>query len=980
MPDGRYNLSLSTDKESATNGKTFKEYYDQVCALSQGAINRNFEQAFAILGDEKKTMPLEWFEGDITEGKIKARMDPPHILLDFDNATPFIWYKLRFRSGLLVTSSSDEGTDLTGWEIAVSANLDEMTVSEPPKAGAEIPQDPKAAAAARKAAAVAARALEELNKTHEFLQPVPVEAPPTATPPNQKVFMKPGEYSIHRLFAAINSVKWGLPNTQLSTCPGPNGTRIKLDDWAEADDDNERKYTKLKSVITNWATAHRLSAFFTLGLQVRVPQPEDNPLPTFVPKHLYLQTYPYWNEQEIQSYQPPKEFPLKGIRDRDNNCLVYCETCESKLSGKERDLPEFKRLPFTANLSEPAVGGRGGFDGSFVIDHRLFMHQHILPILQDLCRAWQVIPLRPEMRVDDDRNDQFNPRFAFGGMPDDPEDKARLPDPNINRGDYTNDFFAFKYISPGTYQWSDYIIAPGSRSDPKGKYTHNYSTCKQAPFYRQYEISASMDVTVTWEPLASKFKITGGMKYNHYEVYCSNPDFNRNCYWGEFETLGSWSLGLELERTKEAANDPILKNGVIQPRITGVNPDTNLPADIKIVPGNMKYVLHDANVKISKNMADKLKSIVGTMDKTLVGRCASAGQFTYPGAGELVFGKPMLSARGDLVADITYAKHDGSRISVRPPGLMKYEKPKPVQSKPVAADPILRVDKELKPAHLVWSGSLAPVNGSGSENRQHFRLVATNASIGSGALGFKRLVVTFVPIAKSDNKPIFKEKNPLKWGDLNAIPKPEPKKPEPEKPEPKKPDEGKDQGPSEEAAEGKDNSADAPPSNPPTGKLPVITKPSATSKPPAAKPPVAKPPVAKPPVAKPPPANTWTVKCTNMPSTTLRARPEEEGAVFKFFIEPTGKDEDGKAIKKFRMEPTAFITLDLEGEVNPLGSYQVKLTEIWTDPNVEEEFGDPDLDGSADYYFKVGVQMGMGDVVPMNALEVLKEQEEGKGK
>ncbi|KAK3392358.1 hypothetical protein B0T20DRAFT_482485 [Sordaria brevicollis] len=1038
MPDNRHNVSLDTDKQSLTNGKPFYEYYDQVCALSQGFINRNFEEIFEILGDEKKTLPLEWFEGDITQGKIRARMDAPQILLDFDNVSdPTIYYKLRFKSGLLVISSSDSGTDLSGWEITVSANLAEMT---------------------KRAAAEAKIALDELKKTHEFLQPLSVES--ATTPSNDAsnlASMKPGEYSLHRLFAAINSAKWGLPNSELSTCPGPDGKRIRLDDWAGLNQDNQAKYDKLKSVIQNWAAAHRVSAFFTLGLQVRPPQPESNPLPSFVPKYLYIQPYPYWNEQEIQTYRSPgKEFPLKGIVGRDNNCLVYCEVCESKVHHADRELPSLKRLPFTANLSEPDAGGRGGFDGSFIIGHRLFLHEHILPILQDLCRAWQVIPLRPEMRVDNEGNAIFNPRFAFGEMPKDVDDRVRLPNPSVNRGDCTNDFFKFKFVEPGKYQWSDRIIAPGSRSDPNGKYTHPYNGCKLGLIYREYDISAKMDVTVTWEPLSSRFKIVGTMEYQHWEAYCANKNFNENYYWGKTQTNGSWSVGLELERTEQAKQNTLDKNGVIQPRLIGhVSDGSYLPQDLKFTQGT-QYLLWDTHEKITKSMGSGMESALASLNKALLERSANARPLTYPGAGELDFGRPMLSARGDLVADIRYKKPDGSRISVRPPGLMKYEKPKDVISKPIHGDPPPPVDKDLKPPHLVWSGSLTPV--SGKDNRQRFRVVATNVAsnkelVKSSAFGFKCLVVTFVPIERSGYKTLFKEKNPLKWGDANAVIKPpsEPKKPEPTETEPK-PDAGTDKEKQPEtpiaapkpgmdtsidvetgngaAAGAVDQSqTDAPASEndetttedagsaattsqatkpavtkPPVVKSPVtklpvtklpvtklpVTKLPVTKLPvtklPVTKPPIVKPPVVKP-VIKPPPANTWSIKTSNMSNTALRVRPDEEdGAFFKVFIEPSGKDENGDALKKFRVDPSASITLDLEGDVNnmnPLGSmpsyHVVKLTEIWTDPDMDVEFGNPDLEGNTDCYFCVAVgEKGMGDVVPMSKAEVEKEVEGGR--
>ena len=126
-----------------------------------------------------------------------------------------------FKSGLLAISSSDPGTDLSGWEITVSANLAEMTVSQPPKTEGTAAQDPKEAAAQKKAAAEAKRALDELKKTHEFLQPIPVDSATTPTNDASKaVLMKPGEYSIHRLFAAINC---GSPKQSRTGLPLPSG-------------------------------------------------------------------------------------------------------------------------------------------------------------------------------------------------------------------------------------------------------------------------------------------------------------------------------------------------------------------------------------------------------------------------------------------------------------------------------------------------------------------------------------------------------------------------------------------------------------------------------------------------------------------------------------------------------------------------------------------------------------------------------------
>src|ERR1017187_3424638 len=117
-----------------------------------------------------------------------------------------------------------------------------------------------------------------------------------------------------------------------------------------------------------------------------------------VPTSLYLQTYPYLSEGEQQRHESSEECP-PGVFGRDQNCLLYCETTGG------RPLPQNKRLAFSGNLAAAAVGGKDGgkegFDGTFAVDGRLFVTQHVLPSLQVLCAAMQFTCLPPDFFIDE---------------------------------------------------------------------------------------------------------------------------------------------------------------------------------------------------------------------------------------------------------------------------------------------------------------------------------------------------------------------------------------------------------------------------------------------------------------------------------------------------------------------------------------------------------------------------------------------------
>lgn len=150
--------------------------------------------------------------------------------------------------------------DISNWVVTVIASLAEMTLAP-------------TAYESQEAQYAAQAALEEAQNTFEF---------PEADPKNP-VRLMAGEYSVHRLFAAISQTRWAMPVGSMSFVRaeqegaqglpvGPEG--VTFAEWAKASPANMNIYGKVILTLQQWAINHETSAFFTLGMQVRVPRPQ----------------------------------------------------------------------------------------------------------------------------------------------------------------------------------------------------------------------------------------------------------------------------------------------------------------------------------------------------------------------------------------------------------------------------------------------------------------------------------------------------------------------------------------------------------------------------------------------------------------------------------------------------------------------------------------------------------------------------------
>ncbi|EUC47000.1 hypothetical protein COCMIDRAFT_25055 [Bipolaris oryzae ATCC 44560] len=816
-------------------------------------------------------------------------------------------------------------------------------------------------------------AVNELLKDYDFRRPLAPDAPEKEK--NEDVKMETGEYSINRLFASINALAWSSPQSKYTTCPlGPNGADITIDEWGVLHEDNTEKLSKIKKVLEKWATRHKDSAFFTLGLQISVPRKEDSPLPTFsrssffhnystidadtftkVPTSLHLQNYPYLAADETQNLKNPLKFP-DSVAGRGQNCLCWCETVDR--DNKPRKLPDQKRLRFGGNLAE-----KGKFDGSFVVDHRLFMHKRY--------------PNHTKKGgVNSDNYALWDPQFVIGSAVIDEEERNKLKNPSVNRGDANNDYFKFKQTSIGTYEWGDEAWAPGSFSQPdKFHYSWDWTQNIPGPFNRQWNIFSKYGVKVSWNPGDSVITVSGSWYYKHREEYCPNTSFSQGMCYGEFEAKASWSFQIDLKRDEDDKKDPLLKNGMIRPRIIGLGAD-GAPEHFKCEPYNMSYVRHDAHKTLSNAIRDSLKAILSRVGLHYLngGKFSDLGQFVYPGTGVLQFGDPMLNDYGDLIADVTYQEPTG-KVVVRPPGNMKFEKPKTQERKPVVPPPAIDPGEVEPQLALFWSSKYVPI-GNG-----RIRLSFSGKNLSIGDLGFKRIKFTFIPIEASHNLVMFKQRDPKRWlsaekaaAEKAAAEKAAAEKAaaDPDAPVKEHGQTDKDAEPSNQrdpadqekpvapvvSTEKKRSEASAPDTTPAASDT-TPAAPATTTTTTAAAAAITAAPATGPP-------SVWNITATS-PDIKLRAIPDIQKSIFFLDVQTAVPD-----MKKFALKPDDSWTINMEGEVNPMGTYLLRLTEIWTDPDlaVDVDAGNPNREGNRERYFRITTQMNDADVVLLNNKEV----------
>ncbi|KAM0181752.1 hypothetical protein ACHAPC_007159 [Botrytis cinerea] len=305
-------LSLSSGPvklDTSGNGDGL-QHYDQVCAISQAAINRGFVKLF-----EKQPLAarsIHWSNEDVFDGQLVATMLPPQIELDVESGdSSKFMLQLRFDQGRIFLGQNTYQT-IDGWVIAFT-----------PLSFADCLN-------ATSGDLTAAANVEDTEDSVVFKSDTPTK-------------LCPGEYSIHRLFAAIADLSWGSIIWERSYMMQPSRQKLSLEQWAK-DPANNALYNEVQQCLREWTLENKLASCFTQGMLLKVPKAKAS--------------------SGKVTFDPAANFLIQG------------------------------------NLAGPGKGTSGEYLGTFILDRRLVSGgTQLLSPLQDLCLAMQTIPFGPEARI-----------------------------------------------------------------------------------------------------------------------------------------------------------------------------------------------------------------------------------------------------------------------------------------------------------------------------------------------------------------------------------------------------------------------------------------------------------------------------------------------------------------------------------------------------------------------------------------------------
>ncbi|EJT77521.1 hypothetical protein GGTG_02628 [Gaeumannomyces tritici R3-111a-1] len=936
----RNNVSLNT-------GPDEDDHYDQLAAFSVQTINDNFDALWRLRPKtpDDDVSKLTFSDGE--NGVMNAHLKAPRVMIDPNQeqaANPVIYFSVRFDKDSSIQYSLKQKVDISGWVLTVTASMEELCVTPVEGDDEDTIIDKKMHTDRMKRIfKLKGKGPNGTDVTYELDAPVK---------------LKPGEYAINRLFAAISESSWKDIIWKYSTCPdpeNPDGDPIPLKDWLDADGANHTLMRKVKETLKSWAEMNQTSAFFTLGLKFKEPEPDQTKTSRSqseitLPYAVRLLSYPYIDPQSYDVQMKVKGASPRGDIWGDYNCLVHAETTGT------RPLPKRKLLSYCGNLGSPVDSvNRKEVRGTFVLDHRTFLRRQLLLLLQEMCVGALVVPLRPDLYPEG----RCQPRFCVG---------APAPSFDINPGTISgqkpaqlpNDsYYEFKPAGPRTFKWEDNFVAPGS-----GTETYTHTKYKDGTIYRHWKTDSKQSVTITWEPAGHVFNVKGTMRTYHWQGYSTHKDFPFERmhpikgYWGDFEIGADWSFKVDLKVPQEidsATGQPRLDYGVIEPTVEGIGSD-GLPRDANIRLIRQNYDIGKTWDEPLKYINKALKERLAQLTKSLLAKFRNSGRFVYPALGVLKYEDPMIADNGDVYCNVDYLppKDDGL-VTIRKPDQMPFTDPLFKQADLVN----IPSDETVRPGmiHLQWS--FGDQKFDAETNRLAFKMTASNPS--EEPIAFRFVEVSILVVKPKPDSLVVRmfEEDTDEWKEWTP-PKPKPA-PKPDVKPDVKPDNKPDNKPDEKSDAKKDDKTAAStsdPAIPATSASPGEAGQAGTG--PAAEEVPAEKEEEEAPVEEEQeeeaPAATWrltTSKVENGIKTTV-LRPDS----LKFKLAPT-KMPQRPRVGRFILQEASGFTLELQGTAPGPGTYVMQMGETWAPANKHDN--NPETKG-ADAFYKVVLEAGKSPV------------------
>ncbi|KAK3344479.1 hypothetical protein B0T25DRAFT_463214 [Lasiosphaeria hispida] len=612
--------------------------YDQVLAVSQGLINEQFQALFDLYKDELSKLYFK----DASIGTFEGTLQAPQVLIPGADETSAninqVLLLVRFENGSL--KSADGKTEIE--------DLKHWTFAVRVPVVPEVVPDPSTITDPKKK-----------KKAEEKRQRI------------SERFDHPGDYTIERLYMKLSSADWNNLDNQRSVAGlDSGGNPVSYWDW-KSDDDNTGTARRLALWLGTWADSFELDARNSLGLSFKPPT-INSVMPTYVPTDILHQVYTY------KSKLNGAENGQTGFGGAgDCNCLLYLEMVQN--GGVK---PKDPRLIWSGNFATQASPDHPAVRATFLLNHEIFLGKYILPELRSLNQASDVY------------------HNAFYWKAEKPEDNwpIYLPwyisyDPNYPSADNPKYDFTPIYdpVNPRkvvSYQWNKENEQP-LRVEKKP--TEN---C-----WGRAKTKDTMNTTLTWDTGAAELTFSGKTIVDEFEewTYTENAWDRLTSYCYDTYTV-TWSIKMRIVPVYSSGDLVSYLSIVLDPLPPGKSSYVEVSTNPRVY--NMKTLDHSADLTndIRNRMTGDLDRLIGNIQNHL----KSAGRFTYPGSGTLIFEDAVIGRYGDLNAKVRYQKLEHKDWIIKIP---RVENGTPLLML-VPPQPRLKTSRPLISSHsLSWSAN-----------------------------------------------------------------------------------------------------------------------------------------------------------------------------------------------------------------------------------------------------------------------------------
>lgn len=583
-----------------THLRTVNGAYDEVVAISQGVVNKSFAELAKLYPDSMGKMHWEQ-PGSVT---IDAELYPSTILLPGNTGSNLskIYYQIRFKTGTLKTADGEIDEKLDNWIIAVQCDLEKQDIADDPK-------DDR-------------RTRERKKKQREFIQ---------------QHFAIPGDYTVQRLYAKLTDAYWSdFVYSQSYFGLDPDGHERNWEDFT--DDIGDENTVTFKNILSTWAESQEKKGLTLLGVQLTLPPTTQlDPLkPTYAPTSMRHQIYPYLDE---------KGLPSTGFGGKaDANSILYCEM----VTGNP--MPKGVQLDPVGNFCYPAVpNGAPGLDGTFALNHDIFIKRFLLPSLQPLNQISVIRPYDTEFSAPNSWTITYNQPLDISFDRDHP-----------SIWDQVYEFHVDSETKPTEYRFTK---SSPNRSRFKNPHADSW--------YAGDDSSSITNVTVRWESGKALLRIAGATDYLYDHVSSSNEDLSNPWTALRYTFTVRWNFDIDVTTSE---------NGVLEMKLSGY-PATGNPANLKVEntrfeKGDFTFIPADMIQRIETKMSSGIGSHLVKLRENLEKAFKSSGRFIYPGNGQLDFKNPMFNNNGDLLSEIHYKPIKQVQVPNAPQAFKAYKQGK----------------------------------------------------------------------------------------------------------------------------------------------------------------------------------------------------------------------------------------------------------------------------------------------------------------